>query len=60
MSAHVGPGSATRRRDSRPFCDFLLGGCQKKQKADVAEHPWVFDHVGLLVNGRLEAELPLT
>jgi hypothetical protein len=23
----------------------------KKKKADVAEHPEVFDHVGLLVNG---------
>jgi hypothetical protein len=22
-----------------------------EKKADVVEHPWVFDHVGLLVNG---------
>jgi len=32
----------------------------RKQKADVAEHPEAFDHVGLLVNGLPgEAELPL-
>jgi len=24
---------------------------ESKKKADVAEHPEVFDHVGLLVNG---------
>jgi hypothetical protein len=42
---------------SAVFCS--AGGAEKK-KADVAEHPQVFDHVGLLVNGRLEAELPLT
>jgi len=31
------------------------------KKADVAEHPQVFNHVGLLVNGRLgPAELPFT
>jgi len=30
-----------------------------KSKADVAKHPEVFDHVGLLVNGLLGmAELP--
>ena len=26
-------------------------GHRKQKKADVAEHPEVFDHVGLLVNG---------
>jgi hypothetical protein len=32
-----------------------------KKKADVAEHPEVFDHVGLLVNGLPEtAGSPLT
>jgi hypothetical protein len=35
---------------------FLLGGCNLRappqaKKADVAEHPGVFDHVGLLVDG---------
>ena len=40
------------------FTEFsLTGGCDRprspraKKKADVAEHPEVFDHVGLLVNG---------
>jgi len=59
MSAHVSPvrrsvGALSARSA------ILLGGRPEKQKADAAEHPWVFDHVGLLVNGRLEAELPLT
>ena len=31
---------------SAPTCSI-----QAKKKADVAEHPEVFDHVGLLVNG---------
>jgi len=32
---------------------------ERQKKADVAEHPAVFDHVGLLVNGLLgTAELP--
>jgi hypothetical protein len=27
-----------------------VGHSQERKKADVAEHPKVFDHVGLLVN----------
>jgi hypothetical protein len=30
---------------------FSLSGRPKTKKADVEEHPWVFHHVGLLVNG---------
>lgn len=32
---------------------------EKQKKADVAKHPTVFNHVGLLINGSLgTAELP--
>jgi hypothetical protein len=38
-----------------PSIEYIPGGCDRvaphKQKTDVAEHPQVFDHVGLLVNG---------
>jgi hypothetical protein len=32
------------------FCTFQRQPDKSKKKADVAEHPEVFDHVGLLVN----------
>jgi len=36
------------------FIEFVLAGCDHpwppQKKADVAEHPKVFGHVGLLVN----------
>jgi hypothetical protein len=42
-------------------CPGRLEGSQAIKKADVVEHPKVFDHVGLLVNGPPgTAELPFT
>jgi hypothetical protein len=42
--------------------EFVLGGRDRpapQKKTDVVEHPQVFDHVGLLVNGPPgRAELP--
>jgi hypothetical protein len=47
------------------FMGLVPPGCDRpappNKKADVAEHPQVFDHVGLLVNGLPgPAELPFT
>jgi hypothetical protein len=45
----INPGFAVSSDGSCEFC------AAKTKKADVAEHPRVFDHVGLLIN-----ELPGT
>jgi hypothetical protein len=33
-----------------PFPVVTVGPASKQKKADVAKHPWVQNHVGLLVN----------
>jgi hypothetical protein len=40
----INPGFAVSRDGSPDFC------AAKTKKADVTEHPRVFDHVGLLIN----------